>query len=344
MSVIRSVHDRYNPYVQINKKALEDPKISLKAKGFIAYCLSKPDNWIFHVNQLCTVLKEQERSIYNTIKECIDHDYAIRWRKRDKSGKFEPWQTIISDSQDEIRRIRQELNSDPEIQKSFAIGLQKSLPHRCFPHVDVPHVENAGLLKNEGRENDEVIIKPRAFSVTAKKEPAGGNNNPSGKSRQKTSAAAGNNNSPDVTPVKTEDPLEKVEELVHSQKAQFAKYPPPLVAKAVKYCRHIKLKGDQAFVKQMHAFCKNPEDYADTFENLGKKPQKFSKEEILSRFKRGELYNGHEFLCDNLGCGFLPSWGCGQGDNPYSVYWRNGEKANAERWKEILQKLGIKNE
>lgn len=105
MSVIRSVKDRYNPYVQINRKVFDDPNLSLKAKGFIGYCLSKPDHWQFHVDQLASVLKEGKKCVYATIQECIKNGYAFRYQPRKPNGDMDHWVTIISDSKEEIQKI-----------------------------------------------------------------------------------------------------------------------------------------------------------------------------------------------------------------------------------------------
>ena len=82
MSLIRVQKNKDNPYVILNKEFLEDESISLKLKGFLAYCLSKPDDWQFHVLQLASVLKEGRKAIYNIIKEGIEHGYIQREQKK----------------------------------------------------------------------------------------------------------------------------------------------------------------------------------------------------------------------------------------------------------------------
>jgi hypothetical protein len=81
----------------------EDPNLSLKAKGFIAYCLNKHDDWIFQIDHLCSVLKEGEKAIYSVMKECIENGYAYRYQARGSDGKLLPIEFIISDSKEDIR-------------------------------------------------------------------------------------------------------------------------------------------------------------------------------------------------------------------------------------------------
>lgn len=115
MSTIRGVKDRRFKFVQILNSMFEDPDLSLKAKGFIGYCLTKTEDWKFHVNHLCTVLKEREKAIYSTIDECISQGYAYRYQTRKENGEFGEWETIISDSKEEIIQITL------EIKKSFTL-------------------------------------------------------------------------------------------------------------------------------------------------------------------------------------------------------------------------------
>lgn len=72
----------------INKCFLEDMSISLRAKGLLAYCLSKPDGWKFYPRQMAKVLKEGRDAIYSTFNELIESGYLIRQQQKVK-GKFQ---------------------------------------------------------------------------------------------------------------------------------------------------------------------------------------------------------------------------------------------------------------
>lgn len=90
MSIIRIVHNKENPFVQLNKKALWNEDLSLKAIGLWARCMSRPDDWRFNVKELVARSKEGRRAIDGAISELIEHGYAIRLEHWDKSedGKF----------------------------------------------------------------------------------------------------------------------------------------------------------------------------------------------------------------------------------------------------------------
>ena len=91
MSVIRIKHQK--DYVVIHKEALENPKLSFKAKGLWAYCMSRPDDWKFHVNHLASVSKDGEDAIYSAIKELIDEGYCEK--KQGHNGRFETVEYVI---------------------------------------------------------------------------------------------------------------------------------------------------------------------------------------------------------------------------------------------------------
>lgn len=148
MTILRAQKDRENPYVQINRKMFDDPALSLKAKGFIGYCLSKKDDWRFYVTQLADSLKEGKDSIYSTIKEVEKEGYCIKYQKRDVKGRIITYEYVISDSKAEIQRVKEEMEEE----------LKNKVPKRENPVVDNPLKENPPLItmtkaKTESIEN-----------------------------------------------------------------------------------------------------------------------------------------------------------------------------------------------
>lgn len=90
MSIIRVVHNKENPYVQLNKKALWNENLSLKAIGLWARCMSRPDDWHFNIKELSQKCKEGRRAIDSAINELIEANYAIRIEHHEKGdgGRF----------------------------------------------------------------------------------------------------------------------------------------------------------------------------------------------------------------------------------------------------------------
>jgi hypothetical protein len=139
MAVVR-VSKSNSPYVLLHKDFLEDPNISLKLKGFLAYCLSKPNDWKFHVKHLISVLKEGKDAIYAIIEEGIENGYIQKFtQQRKNKGQFETVDYIIYESPQELK---------------------KSLPNPDFPDTGLPEPglpepANPQLLINDNRLNNE---------------------------------------------------------------------------------------------------------------------------------------------------------------------------------------------
>lgn len=68
---IKIVKKRENPFVQIDKKAINDKRLSWKAKGILAYLLSKPDGWRINTEDLYNRSIDGYDSLKNGMKELI---------------------------------------------------------------------------------------------------------------------------------------------------------------------------------------------------------------------------------------------------------------------------------
>jgi hypothetical protein len=89
-TIIRNVHNRENPYVMLNKKALWDERLSLKAIGLWSRCLSLPNDWKFTMRHLISQCKEGRKAIDSAMYELIQFGYAMRleFTNKDSNGKF----------------------------------------------------------------------------------------------------------------------------------------------------------------------------------------------------------------------------------------------------------------
>jgi len=108
----------------IDKRMFEDSKLSLRAKGFLGFCLSKPDNWEFHTKHLAIALSITLEMCNNILTECIDLGYAIREQNRKQDGRFGEFDIVVSDSKSHIEEIK------------------KMLPEQDFPNTAKPDSAN----------------------------------------------------------------------------------------------------------------------------------------------------------------------------------------------------------
>jgi len=92
--VIIRVQKRDHPFVIIDKSALEDRRLSFRAKGLHAYLLSRPDNWVPNREHLATVSTEGIFAVRTVLKELEDAGYITREKERDQHGHFEHVTTV----------------------------------------------------------------------------------------------------------------------------------------------------------------------------------------------------------------------------------------------------------
>ena len=77
-SMYRVAHDEENPYLQVSKGMLRDPKLSLKAKGLLSFMLAKPDDWSTYLEEVASELKEGRNCIARIVEELRAQGYCDR--------------------------------------------------------------------------------------------------------------------------------------------------------------------------------------------------------------------------------------------------------------------------
>ena len=89
---------RKNNFVQIDRKCLDDIRLSWKAKGLLSYMLSMKDGWIFYETELVKHSKDGIDALQTIVKELIKNGYMVKNRKRDEKGKYATTEIIVYES------------------------------------------------------------------------------------------------------------------------------------------------------------------------------------------------------------------------------------------------------
>lgn len=305
----RCKHDKENPYLMVSNDLIRDSNISPNCRWLIIYLLANKDGWVINIKEVLENVKGLIgiNKLYSIVKEAIDAGYVKR--EEIKNGNIRVG-------------VKYFVSERPKF-KSSEGELKKSLRNRyAREHGD------GDINKDQSYKETPIIITeddpPPEIAVPPEIPiPAGGNNKSSTKEDLSTFPPC----------------LEKCTDLSPLQKRQLLKYSPATLAKAVEYTYHTstKLKGPQARIKQLHAFCQNPEAYEDSYRRLNEPDRgKSIKEKILSSFKNGEKYNNYYFHCDDVGINLQPISGHGY----HTLNWK--EPNFAEKWLELLTKLKIK--
>ncbi|MBA7608302.1 hypothetical protein ES703_15479 [subsurface metagenome] len=132
MPIIRVSKDKKNPYFVMNKSCIDDPDLSLKAKGLLSYLISKPNGWYVNYHDIIKHSKNSVYSVRSAVAELLSHGYMERTQIRKSDGQFGYYDYIV-------------------YEKPLLINIRKNRlsPHSGFPHTVEPHTVNHTLLSND---------------------------------------------------------------------------------------------------------------------------------------------------------------------------------------------------
>lgn len=80
--MIIRIQKKDNPYVMLDKGFLNDHRLTWKARGMLAYLLSKPDNWRVLVKDLIKRAPDGRDAVYTILKELQRYGYIHRQQTR----------------------------------------------------------------------------------------------------------------------------------------------------------------------------------------------------------------------------------------------------------------------
>ena len=86
MAIVRA--KRKTNFTIIGNTGLKDKRLTLKAKGLLAYMLSLPDDWTFYETELTKHSKDGRDAIRSALRELEGAGYLVRNQEREDSGKF----------------------------------------------------------------------------------------------------------------------------------------------------------------------------------------------------------------------------------------------------------------
>ena len=124
-------------YTKIRNEALNDPRLSFRAKGLLAYLLGKPADWTISERHLQNVTKEGGTAIRSMLKELETAGYLTRERKRGSDGLF-TWECVLSDTSAIV--LSAECEEKPRAEEPCVDN-----PRVDEPQVDRPYVVNRAV-------------------------------------------------------------------------------------------------------------------------------------------------------------------------------------------------------
>lgn len=91
---IHRVH-KDNNFVMLDKGFLANTKLSLKAKGLLAYVLSLPDDWVIYTEEIAKHHKDGKAAVLSAFKELEEQGHVKRERVRDTNGQLKGYKTTV---------------------------------------------------------------------------------------------------------------------------------------------------------------------------------------------------------------------------------------------------------
>jgi hypothetical protein len=112
----------------MDKAFLDNSQLSWKAKGILAYLLSKPDNWKAIVGDIIKHAADGKSAVYSGLAELKERGYYEKIPVRNKSGAFDHWESTVY-----------------ELPKATNPGNTPSCPLTGFPDMDNPEMDNPDM-------------------------------------------------------------------------------------------------------------------------------------------------------------------------------------------------------
>ncbi|GAA0472851.1 hypothetical protein [Alkalibacillus silvisoli] len=92
MGIVRV--EKNSNFVVMDRYGLQDSRLSWKARGILAYMLSLPDDWHFHIEELIKRAPDGEKSFRSGFQELKDHGYVRRYPVYE-DRKIKHWDTVV---------------------------------------------------------------------------------------------------------------------------------------------------------------------------------------------------------------------------------------------------------
>jgi len=140
-------------FAVMHKGFLSDDRLSFKAKGILAYCLSKHDSWKVVVGDLVKRSTDGKAAVITALRELKICGYYEKSPVRDAAGRIVCWEGIIREVSVPIE-TDDSRNVDNHVDKCVDNQPQADFQHQEKQEMDKP-VHDKPVLENPVHENQE---------------------------------------------------------------------------------------------------------------------------------------------------------------------------------------------
>lgn len=150
------MHKREEGYTQIPNRLLNDPNLSLRAKGLFSFMRSKPPGWNFTIRSMAAQLREGKASITTALQELKSAGYVIYEKRSDGKGVYR----FTEEPNPENRDLDTPM-TDPNPENPDQ-GFRDVLVRKIKEEDDNPNPEKRDL-GNADREEEQIIQELFSF-------------------------------------------------------------------------------------------------------------------------------------------------------------------------------------
>lgn len=146
-------------YVTVDKHFVNDPKLSLGAKGLLLYLLSKPDSFQHNTTEISKHCRNGRDSILSLSKELMQHGYLIKMTKRCYDGTYDYSVWYVLEIPDFVNKLNLKQYDDVTDcpmygSEPFTDNPSTDNPVTGYPKSKKPTTEKTTLLNNHDNKND----------------------------------------------------------------------------------------------------------------------------------------------------------------------------------------------
>jgi len=116
-----------NPYVMVDRRPIDNPKLSYRAKGVLTYLLSRPDGWEVNIGDLQNHGIEGRDALRNTLSELREAGH-LEYQQERQAGKFSTGKILVYEVP----------LAEPQTDYQEAEEPDTDLPDTVEPHAENP--------------------------------------------------------------------------------------------------------------------------------------------------------------------------------------------------------------
>jgi hypothetical protein len=161
-----------NGFTQISNSMLEDDRLSWRAKGILAYMLSRPNNWKINKTDLYRKATEGRDALDKALGELKETGYLHIYRNILENGKFDGWIWEYDDEPFTPDILKNRITEkQQEIVENVVISRSTENPYYGFPEVrNFSTYNNTDLNNTNNNNNKEKEIKTNKITTSQLKE------------------------------------------------------------------------------------------------------------------------------------------------------------------------------